>query len=496
MTQGFWRKLTEQSLRRRRLLVGAAGTTAAAMLLAACGRSKGGQPSPVTKANDTSKQARRGGVLKHYVAGDPTSFDPAATNIFAEIPRMLTNNTLTTFAPGYLRPAGADVIPDLAESWEFSPDKTQLTFKLRQGVRWHNKAPVNGRLLDMDDVTFSFDRAGRLASSRSEIFNAVNPSAPIVSVTAIDAKTLTIKLKQPVYHVLGMLAGGLGGRVNIVPKETDSSFDIRRDIIGTGPFVLANYAPSAGFTLKRNPEYFETDGRPYVDQIDMPVVSEYATAVAQFKAGNIYTYDIRGEDIFQLKRDVPELNVFQVDISILSGLSVQHTGFGWLPEGRSPFLDERVRQAASLSIDRELWLDTVYNVASFRSQGLPVETKWNSSVLPVYEGWLDPRSRDFGPNGKYFEHSVEEAKKLLAAAGYPNGLDVTSTAAAGLAYGPDYPRNVAITEGMLREAGFRPIAHFVDYTSEFIPKYRPPRGDMKDGRIRRHLTPAMTPSRA
>jgi peptide/nickel transport system substrate-binding protein len=124
-----------------------------------------------------------------------------------------------------------------------------------------------------------------------------------------------------------------------------------------------------------------------------------------------------------------------------------------------------------MSIDRDLWLDAAYNVTSFANQGLPVETRWNSSVWADRDGWLDPKAKSFGDNGKYYQHNVVEAKKLLAAAGYPSGLDISSNISAN-GYGGDYIKWTETLEGMLGEAGIKTRRNVVDHASEFIPKYR------------------------
>src|SRR5438552_3487349 len=81
--------------------------------------------------------------------------------------------------------------------------------------------------------------------------DSANPDAPILSVTAPDAKTIVVKLKQPLSYVLAMLAYTVGGSFAIVPKETDTTLDVRRDILGTGPYQLEKYEASVGFTYKR-----------------------------------------------------------------------------------------------------------------------------------------------------------------------------------------------------------------------------------------------------
>ena len=77
-----------------------------------------------------------------------------------------------------------------------------------------------------------------------------------------------------------------------------------------------------------------------------------------------------------------------------------------------------MRQALSLSWDRDLFIDATYNVDAFAKEGIELETRWNTPVYNVADGWwLDPKSKDFGPNAKYYQFNLDEAKKLIAAAG-------------------------------------------------------------------------------
>ena len=105
---------------------------------------------------------------------------------------------------------------------------------------------------------------------------------------------------------------------------------------------------------------------PYIDEVKWPVVNEYATFLAQFKAGAIHVANgIRAEDILPVKKDHPELEIMQAPFTT----RIQRIGFG-VAEG-SPFRDERLRQAWSMTVDRGLYLDTVYNLQKFKDGGLP-----------------------------------------------------------------------------------------------------------------------------
>ena len=108
-----------------------------------------------------------------------------------------------------------------------------------------------------------------------------------------------------------------------MPKETadPGKYDPKSMALGTGPFYLDNYTPSVSYTLKRNDAYWDPNAN-LVDQINYPIVTEYAAVLSQLKAGNIHHFDpaggLRGEDIFQLKKDDPRLQVYAVDLETKS----------------------------------------------------------------------------------------------------------------------------------------------------------------------------------
>jgi len=476
MARSYWSVVLASRLSRRRGLALAGGSVAGAALLAACGAGEGdgGRGSAksdlVTEPKDTFKEAKRGGSLKDVHNFDPPTLDPATPVAPLNSIVRHTYGTLVTEKPGYLEPSSGELAGDLAESWEVSPDRLTITLKLRQGVKWHNKPPVNGRSVDVQDVIFSWERYTRLSPFRALSYNTVNPDAPILTVAATDSRTITVKLKEPLAYALQYFAnyGSFSGNVVMVPKEADAGLDMRRNIVGHGPFELAEYTPAVGLTLKRNPEYYDKDWA-LVDQIEMPIVPEYAARRAQFQAGNILRMlanEPQAEDVMAVKRDQPKLLLYQTDYSgqpwILS--------FGWLQE---QFRDERVRQAVSMAIDRDTWIDAIQNVSGYEREGLPVESRWNSHLQAALgEDWLDPKGKDFGPNAKYFQFNLGEAKKLLAAAGYPNGFSVQSTyPVEGLALG----RFAEPMDGMLREL-FEIKVHNPNYANEYIPKWRDAQG--------------------
>ena len=480
--EGYWNRILESRVGRRRALAATGGMSAAAAFLAACGGGSdnggpgdgGDSSSLITRAVDTSGSVTRGGVLKDRATGDPNTLDPSAAINPLNPPARLAYNTLVRFMPGKLEPTRYELGPDLAESWEISPDGLQITLKLRPNLKFHPKPPVNGRALDMDDVLQTWQRFSTKSANRVGIVNSINPQAPVMSVTSTDSRTVVVKLKEPLVYGLELFASNNAshtGSILIIPKETDNGFDISKDMIGAGPYIMDKYETSLGFTMKRFAGYYDNDWG-YVDQIDIPIVPEYAQVLAQFKAGNIHFFNnnvIRPEDVLPIHNEAPRTQIFAAD----PVASTNVLTFGWLPAGKSPFLDERVRQAFSKSWDRDLWIDTFYNVSKFESDGLPVSTRWSTALSAIYDGWwLDPKSKEFGGNAQYYQHDIGEAKKLLSAAGFANGLPEQTSHHITTNQLGDLPKWAEVLNGMAGEIGIPSKVNPVDYATEYIPQYR------------------------
>lgn len=454
MTRDYWQNTLAGRIKRRRALAIASAGIGGSLLLAACGDDTSSDaPSDksglLTNAVDTTKQAKRGGTYVINLASEPQHLDPHITLSGGSRAYSLLLNQRS----GHLEQPDGTYQGEAAEAFEFTPDGLQVTFKLRQNAPFHNIAPVNGRLMDSSDVIFSWKRYEATGSNRADFFQSVTASAPVLSYSAPDARTFVVKLAYPIYGgFLSMITpqGGGGHGLYLVPKEAET-VDLRNRVIGTGPWSLSNYQPSIGLTWKRHTEFYDKT-LPYFDQIDNPILPEYAAGLAQFTSGRLHAFTVRQEDVLQTKKDMPALNLYQTDVSDPSLL----TQYGWdaaVPENK-PWRDERVRQAYSMALDRDLWIDTFYNVSKFKEQGLPSEAVWATTFqasLP-FGGWvLDPKDqKTFGPNARYYHYDVAEAKKLLAAAGYGGGLEATSSFVATIDQ-----RQVSVLESMASDAGIK-----------------------------------------
>jgi ABC-type transport system substrate-binding protein len=474
----YWDHLTAERRSRRLILKGAAaaGTGAAALAVVGCG--DGGEDAPVAPADrsgllgtpqDTLSQAKPGGTFKSLITTDVVSFDPLSSSSFNTqssvayytYPRMLKFKTVK-------RPerASGDSEGDLAESYELSGDKLQITFKLRQGLRWEQKAPTSGREIDAEDVVFSWNKFAQISPFRADFANsAQNPSAPVVSVSAPDKRTVTFKMAFPDASIVPLFTTAI--LFFVMPHESDGGFDPKGEVRGYGPFLLDQYQPSALHVWRKNPDYY-VKNRPFYDKVENPIVPEYATRLSQFKAGNVWLSVATQQDIVQTKKDVPALNLFQGETHTLTP---SFYAFGY--EGNSPFKDERVRQAVSMLLDRELMADTINGRDQFAKDGLDVPTAYHTVVGAGWDGyWLDPQDeKKFGANAKYLITSIEEAKKLLSAAGFASGFDASFYYNQGSQYGSAYTNVANITPGMLAEGGIRLKQEPKDYQTDYLPNY-------------------------
>ena len=351
---------------------------------------------------------KRGGTLSLRL-WDPPHFDPMLTISYkTNVAYSFTHSRLVR------QKAGPNVTPgtfplegDLAESWT-QPSDTTYVFKLRRGVKWHPKPPVNGRELTADDVRYSLERFMTIKGNSNAYM--------LKSVAAIDTPdryTVKITLKEPFAWFLDMLASPVA--IPIIAKEVVEKFgDLKKPeaVIGTGPWMLDSFRPNTGFTLVRNPQYFLA-GLPLIDRIEVTVDEDNASRMAAFlsgkydvgygtAAGNIDRIDwVQMKDSLKGKR--PNLKTLEFTSNVMSHISMRTE--------QKPFSDVRVRQAMSMAIDRKEIIET-----SFEGVG-----EINPPVPAGLRDWTIPMAQ-IGEGAKYYKHDPAEAKRLLAAAGYANGF--------------------------------------------------------------------------
>src|SRR4051812_34012598 len=200
MANDYWHRILDSRVSRRRGMAALGATAAAAAFLAACGGSdsnsggtSGGSSDKsdlITQPVDTTKSAKRGGTLKFFTGSEPAHLDVQMDQVAMNQHKNMVYGHFVNDKAGVLKPPTyEEQVGEMMESWEWSPDRLQLTFKMRQGVKWHNKSPVNGRVMDTEDILFSWSRFAAKGTDRSFLVNSANPEAPVLSVTASDSKT-------------------------------------------------------------------------------------------------------------------------------------------------------------------------------------------------------------------------------------------------------------------------------------------------------------------
>ncbi len=279
-----------------------------------------------------------------------------------------------------------DRTPCLAESWTVNPDYKVYEFKLRQGVKFHN-----GETMTADDVLFSFWRNksnyGKLIYDKVEKAEAVNPYL------------VRFQFKEPFPDFVEYFSSGESTILWVVPKkyvEKVGDAGFKRNPIGAGPYKFVEFVPGVRLVVEAFDGYWRKV--PHIKRIEFHTVPDPATRLAMLRRGEV--------DIAFLMTDV-----FYEDVKRDSKLKLLHPRSPgkmvlvmttqWDP--KSPWSDPRVRKAASLAIDRKTLAD-IHHPGTLPCGSIGLEG--------------DPLLVDFPPDS----YDPEQARKLLAEAGYPKGF--------------------------------------------------------------------------
>lgn len=389
-----------------------------------------------------------GGVARWHATANPPMLDPhMATDTTSARVYILMFDTLVTNSDD-----GQKILPWLAESWSASADGKVWTFKLRKGVRFHKnteggKPTANGgREVTAQDWKWSFERMVRDKSPRAYFIDVVDGYQELVDgkakewkgIRAVDKYTLQFTLKKPFSPFLSVLAYQA---LCVVPKEdvTKHGKNFKFHPVGTGAFIFESWKQDQKVVLKRNPGYWRKDaeGRqlPYLDGFELVVIPENTIAWQEFKKDNInFTSAVPDGQVAETRKQMGKNFLYGPQPGIF------YFGFNMRKE---PFKDnKKLRQAMNYAIDRERMNELVM-------EGL---------YMPA-TGVMPPSMPGFNKKLKGYQYDPEKAKRLLAEAGYPNGLEVTMQVNLG-------GRNKAIAEAaqaQLAELGIKMNINIVDW---------------------------------
>jgi len=320
------------------------------------------------------------------------------------------------------------VQPELAVSWQASRDLRVWTFELRQGVTFHN-----GKKFTAADVVATFARVLDPAKG-GQAFTSLSPYLEPDRVKANGEHSVVFSLKEPLFNLDALLAGD---QLVIMPAGV-SDEEIRATGIGTGPFMFKEYVPSSHLFVVRNPNYWRT-GYPLLDGIELYKVIDATQRASGLLSGQ---FDLVTELTPLAKRQLGNRPNLQVT-SIPSGNVYPLFMLG----NAKPFDDNRVRLAFKKGIDRNRINQQVFlgEAVIANDQPIPPGAPLSANLPPI--------ARD-----------VEGAKKLLAEAGYPNGLDIVM-------HSTSWVLDMAVAAAdSLKDAGIR-ITVQNEPTPTFIPNY-------------------------
>jgi peptide/nickel transport system substrate-binding protein len=181
------------------------------------------------------------------------------------------------------QPCTYNLVPWVAKGWDWT-DATTLVVSLREGVKFHNKPPVNGREMTADDVVFSLEHH-RDGGLQPLLWSNV------ASMEATDKYTVTFKLKEPSPTFVSEIVSDY--RAPVLTREAggaEDDYTTAKSIIGTGPWVLTKSIPGVGIRFERNPDYW-VEGRPYIDQVRLSIMRDPTTRVAALEVGKLDALD-------------------------------------------------------------------------------------------------------------------------------------------------------------------------------------------------------------
>ena len=289
-------------------------------------------------------------------------------------------------------PSIIEVEPDLAESWEVSPDNTEFTFHIRQGVKFHNVAPVDGREFTSADVKASVERymAGGV---QRDVWS------PVVSMETPDDYTVKFTLDQPFVDFPRNIAAW--SHMDAQEIIADEDF-LKEHAIGTGPFIQEEWSKKERGVFAKHPEYFE-EGLPFLDRVIAAVQNDTASLRAGFQTDNFFDWGARDDDdaaaMMGQTSDAVYTKYTTAQGSNVNGLHFQMDN--------PKFQDERVRRAFSVGFDR-----VEFDLARYVGDGggyskIPIAWQVLHETLPTAES-----------QGEWYQFDPQKASQLLQAAGY------------------------------------------------------------------------------
>src|SRR5438067_1576711 len=398
----------------------------------------------LSSAGPVSAQ-KKGGILKiqHFDSPASMSILEEATRA-AEQPAMAVMNNLVMYDQHIAQNSLQSVVPDLAAKWEWSEDGKELTFPLRQGVKWHDGKPFTAA-----DVKCTWDLLMGKGSDKLRLNPRKSWYDNVAEVTTRGDYEVTFHLKRPQPALLALLASGWSP---IYPCHVPAT-EMRQRPIGTGPFKFVEFKPNEHIRVTKNPDYWKP-GRPYLDGIEYTIMREIGPRNLAFFAGRFDAIPL-GVTIPTLKdfkeqapQAICEANVGNVPRTMLINLH------------KPPFDKPELRRAMVLALDRKAFVDII-------NDGVP---SLGATMLPPPNGvWgMPPEMLDTLPGyGADVAKNRGEAREVMKKLGY--GPDKPLAIKISTRNFPAWRDPAVLLASQLKEIGIDGELEFVD-TALWYPK--------------------------
>ena len=300
---------------------------------------------------------------------------------------------------------GGKLEPALASGWKSMDDRT-WEFKLRTDIKWQDGTPFSA-----DDILFSFQRARNVPGSVASYVGALRT---VESVTAKDASTVIIKTNTPNPNLPLEIASVYIVSKHIGEKSKTEDYNAGRAMVGTGPYKFISYVPGDRAVFERSSSYYGPKAR--WEKVNYRYINNGSARTAALLAGDVDVIDkVAVSDVERLKKTssvsvytYPGLRVLLLQPSFRPGPNEFITDNAGKPLEKNPLQDLRVRQALSLAINRKAIVDRIL-------QGTVTEANQ----------WMPKGTFGYNAEVKDIAYNPEQAKKLLAEAGFPQGFQIT-----------------------------------------------------------------------
>ena len=320
---------------------------------------------------------KQGGVLRVTHRDSPGNLSVHEMGTVSVImPMMGVFNNLVVYDQHVARNGLETVVPELATSWSWNGDGTQLTFKLRDGVNWHDGKPFTAA-----DVKCTWDLLAGKAKDAFKINTRKGWYTNVREVTANGPLEAIFHLKQPQPALLALLASGF---TPVYPCHV-SQREMRQAPIGTGPFKFKEFLANQSISVVRNPNYWKP-GLPYLDGVEYTIIPNRSTAMLAFLAGKfdmIFPFEVSIPLLKDIKSQMPQA---------VCEVTPTNTAPNVLMNPIPPFDRLDMRRAVAMALDRRAFIDILtegQGDIGTAMQPLP-EGRWGMPVemrreLPGYD---------------------------------------------------------------------------------------------------------------